>query len=328
MSNLEKIQKGMRVLQILSKIILIFAIVGVALASIGAALVASDVLSMENQFLHFLSVSAEMSKGQFVGILTAAAISLLSGGILTAFSVIAAVFTRRITGDKSEWRISFRVWKNKKLWAFCAFAPSILIVMGTVLYFVLFPEQYSGIFNLGSLTGTEQVIHIANPLQFCIICILVAAVCIPIQVLELGEEIGWREYLLPKQIAEYGARKGTLLNGLYWGIAHLPLIYLGFNYSSENAGAPWSNMLMMMLVCVTIGMICSYVMVYSNNVMYPAIIHGVVNVIGEIPVFISVSGKNGLLGPNPTGLIGMSGLILCAIIMLIKLPTAKVVRGM
>ena len=44
----------------------------------------------------------------------------------TAFPVIAAVFTRHITGDKSEWRISFRVWKNKKLWAFCAFAPSIL----------------------------------------------------------------------------------------------------------------------------------------------------------------------------------------------------------
>ena len=141
------------------------------------------------------------------------------------------------------------------------------------------------------------------PLQFCIICVLIAAVCIPIQVLELGEEIGWREYLLPKQIAVYGARKGTLLNGLYWGIAHLPLIYFGFNYSSDNAGAPWSNMLMMMLVCVTIGIICSYVMVRSDNVMYSAIIHGVVNVIGEIPVFVSVSGKNGLLGPNPTGLI-------------------------
>lgn len=86
MSNLEKIQKGMRVLQILSKIILIFAIVGVALASIGATLVASDVLSMENQFLHFLSVTAEMSKGQLVGTLTAAAASLLFGGILTAFA--------------------------------------------------------------------------------------------------------------------------------------------------------------------------------------------------------------------------------------------------
>lgn len=86
MSNLEKIQKGMRVLQILSKIILIFAIVGVVLASIGATLVVSDVLNMENQFLHFLSVTAEMRKGQLVGILAAAAISLLSDGILTAFA--------------------------------------------------------------------------------------------------------------------------------------------------------------------------------------------------------------------------------------------------
>jgi len=34
-----------------------------------------------------------------------------------------------------------------------------------------------------------------------------------------------------------------------------------------------------------------------------------------------------LLGPNPTGLISMSGLILCVIIMLIKLPTAKMVKG-
>ena len=85
MSNLEKIQKGMRVLQILSKIILVFACVGVVLTSIAAALVASDVLSTENQFLHFLSVMAEITKGQLVGTLLAAAASLLFGGIFTAF---------------------------------------------------------------------------------------------------------------------------------------------------------------------------------------------------------------------------------------------------
>ena len=76
---------------------------------------------------------------------------------------------------------------------------------------------------------------------------------------------------------------------------------------------------MMMLACMTIGTICSCVMVISNNVMYSAIIHGAVNVIGEIPVFISVSHKSGLLGPNPTGIIGMSGLVLCAVIMLTRL---------
>ena len=85
MSNLEKIQKGMRVLRILSKIVLIFTIVGVALVSIGATLVAADVANMENRFLHFISVAAEMSKGQIVGTLTTTAVSLLFGGIFTAF---------------------------------------------------------------------------------------------------------------------------------------------------------------------------------------------------------------------------------------------------
>ena len=241
----------------------------------------------------------------------------------TAFPVMSAILTRRITKDKTEWRCSIKVWKNPALWIFCAFVPGILIVIGAALYFVIFPKQYSGIFDISSLTGMDYSISINNPFRFSIVCILISALCIPIQLLELGEEIGWREYLLPKQIAIYGMRKGVLLNGFYWGITHLPLIFFGFNYSPENAGAPWSNMFMMIVVCMTLGIICAYVMIISNNVMYCAIIHGAVNVIGEIPVFISVSHKSGLLGPNPTGLIGMSGLFVCAIIMFIRLPKLK-----
>ena len=85
MSNLDKIQKGMRVLQTLSKIILILAIVGLALTSVGAILVASDVLNTENQFLHFLFAAAEITKGQLIGTLLAAATSLLLSGIFTVF---------------------------------------------------------------------------------------------------------------------------------------------------------------------------------------------------------------------------------------------------
>lgn len=238
----------------------------------------------------------------------------------TAFPVAAAILTRRITKDSSQWRFSLKLWKNPLLWAFCAFVPAILIVTGAALYFILFPGQYSGVFTIGSLIGTDSAIQIGNPLLFCIVCIFIAALCIPVQVLELGEEIGWREYLLPKQIEQYGLRNGILLNGFFWGLAHMPLIYFGFNYSPENIGAPWSNMLLMMLTCMTIGIICSYVMVISNNAMYSAVIHGVINIIGEIPVFVSVSQKSGLLGPNPTGIIGMSGLIACAVIMLLRLP--------
>lgn len=62
-------------------------------------------------------------------------------------------------------------------------------------------------------------------------------------------------------------------------------------------------------------------MVKSNNVLYSAIIHGTVNVIGEIPVFVSISHKSGLPGPNPSGIIGMAGLILCAAFCLLSLTT-------
>lgn len=266
----------------------------------------------------FLGVTAYFTQASNEG----TAYQILQKGF-TAFPVISAIMTRRITKDKTKWRFSIKVWKNPMLWGFCAFIPGILIVIGALLYFVIFPEQYSGLFDIGSLLGMDSAIPINSPFRFAIVCVLISALCIPVQLLELGEEIGWREYLLPKQIAEYGIRKGVLLNGIYWGIAHLPLIFFGFNYSLENAGAPWSNMLMMLVVCMTLGIICAYVMVISNNVMYSAIIHGVVNVIGEIPVFISVSHKSGLLGPNPTGLIGMSGLVVCAIIMFIRLPKLK-----
>lgn len=86
MSNLEKIQKGMRVLQILSKIISIFTFVGLVLTSVAATLVATDVANTENQFLHFITETAGMSKSQLVVTLTATAISLLSGGILAALA--------------------------------------------------------------------------------------------------------------------------------------------------------------------------------------------------------------------------------------------------
>lgn len=246
----------------------------------------------------------------------------------TAFPILAAIITRWLTKDKTPWRISIKVWKQPKLWVFSALVPGILIALGAALYFVLFPKEYSGSFHYGgllTLAGMEAggSLPINSPFLFAIITVLVSAAFIPMHLLELGEEIGWREYLLPKQVARYGMHRAALLNGILWGLAHLPLIYFGFNYSIENPGAPWGNIAMMMVVCVTLGIILSYVMLVSGNVMFPAIIHGVVNIIGEVPVYLSITQENSLLGPNPTGLIGLSGLIILAITMFICFGKAK-----
>ncbi|MBR1866503.1 MAG: CPBP family intramembrane metalloprotease [Lachnospiraceae bacterium] len=237
----------------------------------------------------------------------------------TALPVVTAWIVRKITGEKSRSKLSLKVWKDCKMWLFCLIVPAILIVLGAVLYFMVFRNEYSKVFEWGQLTGNDARIGISNPILFILICIFISAVCFPIHLLELGEEVGWRGYLLWFQVEKYGTRKAVLVNGFEWGLVHMPLIYFGFNYSNENPGAPWSNMACMMLACIVLGILFSYVTLKTGNCMYAAIMHGVVNIIGEIPVFCSVSLKSGLLGPNPTGLLSMTLLIIMAIVLYFRL---------
>ncbi|MCI8359927.1 MAG: CPBP family intramembrane metalloprotease [Clostridiales bacterium] len=129
---------------------------------------------------------------------------------------------------------------------------------------------------------------------------------IPIQSLALGEEVGRRGYLLGFQIEKYGKRKAVCINGFEWELAHLPLVYFGFNYSLNNPGAPYTNMALMLIVCVSTGILFSYITIQTGNCMYAAIMHGVVNVIGELPVYMTHDMENGLLGPNPMGILTIS----------------------
>lgn len=242
----------------------------------------------------------------------------------TPLPVIVALIVRRCTGDQNKIRLSFKVWKDGKMWLFCAFAPGIAIALGAALYFLVFSGEYGKVFAIGQWMGNDAGVPIANPLIFAVICIVISAVCIPIQLLELGEEVGWRGYLLWHQIDRYGVKKAVLVNGVEWGLVHMPLIYLGFNYSNDNPFAPWSNMALMMLLCIVLGILFSFVTLKTGNCMYAAIMHGVVNIIGEIPVFCSVSRKSGLAGPNPTGIVSMTFLIVMAIILYVRLDKVQI----
>ena len=237
----------------------------------------------------------------------------------TFIPVIATVITRRATGERAKYHLSLRVWKDMKHWLLSALLPGVLIALGAVIYYLVFPEQYSGIFKIGMRLGTDAEIAVNSPVLIALACVAVSAVMIPIQLLELGEEIGWRGYLLGLQVEKYGERKAVIINGTEWGLAHLPLVFFGFNYSLDNPGAPWSNMIMMMATCIALGAILSYVTIKTENCMYAAIAHGAANVIGELPVYFSVDLSNGLLGPNPTGLLTMLPLIVFAVICFAKL---------
>lgn len=242
--------------------------------------------------------------------------------IFTFIPLIALLITKKITKDKSKVKFSFKVWKDIKTWLLCLIIPNIAIILGAVVYYLIMNNDFNSnlvltdFLSIFGLTSSDSTI--ISPLIAILIIILLSVIAIPIHILELGEELGWRGYLLPLQINRYGIKKAILLNGLLWGIAHAPIIYFGFNYSMSNYLAPYSNIIMIIIFCIVVGIIESYFTIKTGNCMYAAIIHGVINITGETPICFSILKESTLLGPNPSGLIGMIFLIFIAIYLFMK----------
>jgi membrane protease YdiL (CAAX protease family) len=253
-------------------------------------------------------------------------------GLWALFSVVpvlATFLTRILTKDKSPWYLKPNFCKNWKTYLFSMFAPGLAIFLGGLIYFTIFPNdldltarnlvtQYGQYGAPENLLLTPRIIFMVG-----IGFIFISPLVLPVHLFALGEEIGWRGYFLPILLKLTSPRKATIIQGLLWGLAHAPLIYFGFNYGLDYWGAPWSGMLMMTLVCVVLGTWLAYVTIRTESIIPAVILHGSSNVIGELPVLVAFLGVSPLLGPNPTGLIGMIGLLLVAAILLWQLNMKK-----
>lgn len=242
---------------------------------------------------------------------------------------IAVFITRKITADKSPLKFSIRFWKNKRALLFSALAPTAAILCGMIIFFLIFPNDldFSGKYisqTYGAFGAPSEInFTIFSMLKMGLILYVISAVCIPVWFIALGEDIGWQGYLLPILCKKVSVRYAVILNGALWGMAHAPLIYFGMNYGNDYIGAPLSGMAMMVLTCMVLGTWSSYATLKYRNCMYAAIIHGAVDIIGETGVWVSLSTQSTLLGPNPTGIIGMSVLLMGAVILIFKLPNDK-----
>jgi uncharacterized protein len=246
-------------------------------------------------------------------------------GLFSVFPILATLVTRFITRDKSSWYVKPNLRTSWKTYLFAAFAPGVVIFLGGLLFFTLFPQDLDlGAHNLiaqyGKFGPPDTIsFTVQNVVLIGLAFIVVSPLVLPVHIFALGEEIGWRGYLLPILLKLTSQRKAVLLHGLLWGLAHAPLIYFGFNYGSNYWGAPWSGILMMTLVCTVLGTWLAYVTIRSESILPAVLLHGVSNVIGEMAAFVSFMRVSPLLGPTPTGLIGMSGLLIGAIFLFTKL---------
>ena len=90
----------------------------------------------------------------------------------------------------------------------------------------------------------------------------------------LGEEIGWRGYLMPLLTQRLGAPLATVAVGIVWGVWHAPLLLLGYNYPTLPG---WQRLVWMSVFCTILAAVLGWGRARSGSVVPAAVGHGAVN---------------------------------------------------
>lgn len=229
---------------------------------------------------------------------------------------LAHALTRLLT--REGWQdtgLSFEFRKGWPYWVMAWIGTPLLIAIGALVYFVLFPQYYdAGLVTIKEFIVDYEATSGEVPYSagaFVAIQFLQGILISPLLNLLpiFGEEFGWRGYLQPKLLA-LGERKTYLLMGVIWGLWHAPIILLGQNYGLEYPGAPWMGVLLYLWIAFLMGTFYGWVTLRGGSIWPAMIAHAVLNGIGG-GVYIFVVGEpNLLVGPMVTGVVGSIGFAL------------------
>lgn len=230
---------------------------------------------------------------------------------------VGTVVARLLTGEGwSNLGLRPRLRDSLGTYGLAWFAPAVLTLVGAGVYFALFaanfdPELAAFAEAVRQTAGTDVGF---DPWTLVAIQLVSALTIGPLvnTFFALGEEFGWRGYLLPK-LLPLGARRATLVVGLVWGAWHWPVIAMGYNYGFGYPGAPWTGFLAMCWFTVTTGVFLAWVTLRSESVWPAAIGHGAINAVAGIGALFVVGQPNPLLGPTPLGVVGGFGWTVAAV---------------
>lgn len=146
--------------------------------------------------------------------------------------------------------------------------------------------------------------------------VVIAALFINI-VPALGEEIGWRGWLLPK-LLRFGPWPAILISGSIWGLWHAPVILLGHNYP----GTPgWLALLAMVGFSTIMGGILGWLRLRGGSVWPAALAHSSLNAAGTL--FVVFVAEDGVFDPLHANITGWSGWIIPAILLVLIVVLGK-----
>ena len=164
-------------------------------------------------------------------------------------------------------------FKGKK-WIYfviALFLPWIYMELGNALTLLISPNAFDphNPEQLGLADNERAVIYIQP------IAAIVSGVAASFAA--LGEEAGWRGYMMPKMIKLWGVGKAVVIGGIIWGMWHWPLTYVGHNFGTGYFGYPFTGFAVMCVMCIFMGIILTFVTYKSGSIWPAAFLHAINN---------------------------------------------------
>ncbi|MFC1905496.1 CPBP family intramembrane glutamic endopeptidase [Chloroflexota bacterium] len=119
-----------------------------------------------------------------------------------------------------------------------------------------------------------------------------------------GEELGWRGFL-QNELSYLGFWKSSAIIGVVWGVWHAPLILQGHNYPQHTE----AGVFMMIVFCLLLAPIFSFIRLKAKSVIAAAIIHGSLNATMGLSIMLVKGGSDLLIGGT-----GLAGFIVLAML--------------
>lgn len=228
---------------------------------------------------------------------------------------------------------SLGLWPLKPVGPFLAFLaagwllPMLLVMGGLLLGAVvgLYPADFANLPVLRGLMAqqapqaAEQVMSMSAGMLLATQLFNILLGSIINMVPALGEEIGWRGWLVPR-LEPWGKTATVLVSGVIWGLWHAPLILLGYNYP----GVPgWLSLLAMSGMTISFGAVFAWLRLASGSVWPAALAHGSFNAAAGLFVVFAATSDLDLLVIAPLGWTGWILPLILAGLLLWKLPLKR-----
>ena len=236
---------------------------------------------------------------------------------------IAVLITRFITKEgyskngKGVLQLGINLKKGKWKWyLFAVLIPMVYMDLGVGLIYLIFPECYNP--EMLSTYGVTKESLWMYPIVGITSTVMVS-------VGALGEELGWRGYMIPKLEEIFGLKKAILIGGVIWGIWHFPANLMGHNFGTGYWGEPWSGFLVFTVYTIFIGALLVLVTKKTGSIWPATFLHAVNN--AGTNALSAYYDRKGLVGvwkePIMSALMQMVPVILLGIVAIVILCSDK-----